>query len=240
MLLPGLNSNEAKNLLLSVGTHRKKRLLSPVEVAILFQRAINNGASKETCAQFVHLNSPDMIVLFLKLLELSPLVQLSTDWGQTGSTISFTSARLLSALSKDEQEITCQEIMTNQLNKSEVIQVIQLRKRSGRNITECLNEVVGMRPIITKIHLIMGAITNPDVQESLLKFSQIERDTLFRSIISEIYSAGEKLSGRLGIKRFSISTDERGFNIISSKHGPSFEHVINQTLINKLVASNDK
>jgi hypothetical protein len=239
MILPGLTSDEAKNLILSVGTHHGRRPLSPMEVATLFQKAIKKGASKKLCAQFVHLNGPSMVSRFLKLLELSSLVQLSTDWGQKGSTISFSSAQQLSNLSKDEQEMACREIMTNQLTRVEVEQIVQLKQRSGRTIAECLNDIIRMRPTITKVHVILGAITNTDVQERLSKYRQIERDNLFQGVISEMYPSGRTLSGRLGISQFSIVTDEQGFNIISPKQGPSFEHVITQVLANKLIVDHD-
>ena len=180
-----------------------------------------------------------MVSRFLNLLELSPLTQLSTDWGQTELTISFSSAWQLSCLSKDEQEISCREIITNQLRSKEVQQVVQLRKRSGRTLVECLNEVVGMRPTVTRIHLILGTITNTDVQEKLSNLSQIERDNLFRDISSVMYRGVKKLSGRLGTNRFSIVTDEHGINIICPKQDSSFEDEINQELANRMIGGHD-
>jgi hypothetical protein len=239
MILPGLTSDEAKNLLLSVGTHHVRRLLSPMEVATLFQKAIKKSASKELCAQFVHLNGSSMVSRFLKLLDLSPLVQLSTDWRQTGPTISFTSAWQLSCFSENEQEVACRYIMTNQLKTKEVEQVVQLRKRSGRNISECVNEVIGMRKTIIKVHLIIGAIIDVSVQERLSKYKQIERDNLFQSVISTIYPEAKKLSGRLGINRFSIITDEEGSNIICSKQDSAFEHLLSQALDKRLAVENE-
>lgn len=234
MILAGLNPEEAKNLLLSVCIRSGKRPLSPVEVALLFQKAMDHGANKKMCAQFVHLNGPSMISRFLMLLELSPLVQLSVDWGHTVSTISFSSAWHLLSLNVDEQEFACREIITNRFRSKEVEQVIQLRKRSRRTLVECLNEVIGMRPTITKVHVILGAIINPDVEEKLSHFTQVERDNLFRDLISVTYPEGKSLSGRLGTNRFSIVTDEQGVNIINPKQAPSLEHLITEKLAKKL------
>ena len=130
MMLPGLTPEEAKGLILSVGTHRGKRPLSPVEVARLFHKAISHGANRKECALFVHLIGTHMVSRFLRLLDLDHFVQHSIDWRQTGPTISFTSAWKLSKFPKKEQAEACLEIMGHQLGTKEVEQAV-FREKTG-------------------------------------------------------------------------------------------------------------
>jgi hypothetical protein len=233
MLLPGLTAEESKGLILSVGTHHGKRPLSPMEVAKLFKKALFHGASREECASFVRLKGPDMVLRFLRLLDLNHFVQHSTDWRQTGASISFTSAWRLSTLPNKAQEGACIEIMANQLTTKEVEQVVQLKQRSGRGFAECLAEVVGMRPTITKIHVILGAVTDDRVKEWLGKLSQVQRDGVFTHVLAEAYPAATSVSGRLGTEKFSIVTNEQGYTLIS--RDGSFETSITKTLAEKMV-----
>jgi hypothetical protein len=234
MLLPELTAEESKALLLSVGTHHGHRPLSPVEVAKLFKKAISNGASREQCASFAHLEGPDMISRFLRLLELPSFVQHSTDWRQTGPTISFTSAWKLTVLPKEEQEETCVEIMVNQLRTKEVEQVVQLRQRSGRKASDCLREVVRMRPTVERVHVILGAVTDTKVKEWLSNQTQVQRDRLFEQLLAQTYHDAHKCSGRLGIDRFTIVTDDQGYTIVNPGRDGSFESVITQSLSKKM------
>jgi hypothetical protein len=233
MLLPGLTAEESKRLILSVGTHHGKRPLSPTEVAILFRKALFRGASREECASFVRLKGPDMVSRFLRLLDLNPFVQHSTDWRQTGPTVSFTSAWKLSTLPTKAQEEACIEIMANQLTTKEVEQVVQLQQRSGRRFAECLSEVVGMRPSITKVYVILGAITDAKVKEWLGKITQLQRDNVFTQVLAEAYPAITSCSGRLGTEKFSIVTNEQGYTLIN--RDASFETSITKTLAGKMV-----
>jgi hypothetical protein len=234
MLLKGLTPEEAKALILSVGTHRGKRHLSPVEVAKLFQKAISYGASLEECASFVHLKGSDMVSRFLRLLNLNPFVQHTTDWRQTGPTISFTSAWKLSVLSNIEQKEVCLEVMENQLGTKEVEQVIQLRQRSGRKLTDCVAEVVGMRPSIVRVHVILGAIIDTNLKEWLGTKSQVQRDILLTEVLTQAYPAAKKCSGRLGTDRFTIVTNDQGYTVINPNRDDTFEALIAKILTKKM------
>lgn len=234
MLLQGLTPEEAKGLILSVGTHRANRSLSPLEVARLFRKAISHGASREECASFVHLSGADMVSRFLRLLDLNPFVQHATDWRQTGPTISFTSAWKLSAFANKEQEGACLEIMANQLKTKEVEQAVQLERRSGRSFAACVAEVVRMRPSIVKVHVILGAIKDHEVENWLRTQSQSQRDTLFARVLAQAYPAAKKCSGRLGTDRFTIVTNDQGYTVVNPNRDNSFEPLIIQALRKKM------
>ena len=77
----GLSADEYKQLLMSVGTHRGVRPITPVQVAALFKRAADAGSTPAASAEATHV-SASMVSRFLKLLELSPDIQHLVDWGQ--------------------------------------------------------------------------------------------------------------------------------------------------------------
>ncbi len=182
----------------------------------------------------MHLNGTDMVSRFLRLLELSPFVQYSTGWRQTGPTISFTSAWRLNGFSHAAQDDVCREIMANQLGTKEVEQVVQIRNRSGRPLSECVAEVVRMRREILKVHLIMGALTEPSIEKQLAGKTQAERDEIFGSVLAELFPMAPKMSGRLGDSKFTIVTNEEGQAIVSRLNGGSFEAAITQGLREKM------
>src|SRR5262245_60099145 len=98
MALAALSGEERKRLLLSVGTHRRERYLSPVEVAHLFQKATRGGDTLADLAAAVQLDGTSWVARFITLLKLTPDVQHMVDWGKSGSTLAFTSAVELARL----------------------------------------------------------------------------------------------------------------------------------------------
>lgn len=230
MRLPSLTANELRDLILSVGTHHRKRKLSPVEVASLFLLAIQNGATLEDCADTVHLNGTSMISRFLRLQQLSPAIQHLIDWGQSGATIGFSSAVELVKLNEDEQEILASKVLEKQLTKTEVQQIVQLRMRSKRGINNCVDEVMGMRPTTEIRHVFIGSILDSELIAYLKKCSQRQRDELLEESLKESCPELNLKSGRLGTTSFTLVTDD-----VSAKHfkGPEkdkFEQKVNSFL----------
>ena len=235
-MLPGLTIDEARDLVLSIGTHFGKRRLSPIEVAKLFRKALDSGASTKMCAQAVGLTGPAMISRFTQLLKLSPKISYMVDWGQSSSMISFASAWRLAELSELEQELVAPQIIANQMNKEEVRQLIQLQKRSQKNINECVNDVLRMRPTITKRYVFLGAIMEASVRMRLGEMRQVERDEMFASVIDELWGKLPNTTIHLGAARFTVATDERGAERFKKdvRPGCSSEEAINQALISKV------
>ena len=233
-MLPGLTHEEARDLVLSVGTHHGRRRLSPLEVAELFQKALTSGATLQECAHFVNLTGPAMISRFVRLLRLSAQIRHMVDWGQTGATMAFAAAWRLAELGEDEQEAVVREIIANEMTREEVRQLVQLKKRSRRRMEECVSEVLRMRPAVTKHHVFLGAVTDEDTRQGLAKLKQGERDEVLASALTETYGVLPKTSGRLGIERFTIVTDEEGAARLKLGGGPGFEVAINQSLATKV------
>ncbi len=82
-----LTNEERRQLLLSVGTHRGQRPLSPFEVAELFARAISKGATLAECAAAASLEGTTWVSRFLRLLKLPSTVTHLVDWGGGSGTI---------------------------------------------------------------------------------------------------------------------------------------------------------
>ena len=84
-----LSPQELQGLLLSVGTHRGKRLLSPVEVANLFAKVTSEGGRLGDCARAAQLEGTTMVGRFLRLLKLPESVRHLVDWGSNPGAIGF-------------------------------------------------------------------------------------------------------------------------------------------------------
>jgi hypothetical protein len=233
-MLPGLTAEEARDLIMSVGTHHGKRRISPVEAALLIQKALKAGCSVETCAQVLGFKDPTMVSWFLKLLKVDSGLHHLIGWGRASGTVSFIAATEIGSLNEDEQKEAFDLAISNQLSKLEVFQAVQLRKRSKRRISECVAEVTRMRPIITRKHVFLGAIVDEKIRNHLAKLKQSERDDLLSGVIAEIYGKLSKTSARLGVDRFTIVTDEKGAAVLQQGDLSSFEPAINQSLASKV------
>src|SRR5438128_180224 len=116
MALAALTVAERQQLILSVGTHRGERHLSPIEVAHLFQKAIWGGDSASDLAETVSLDGTSQVSRFLALLKLPPDVQHLVDWGKSGDSLAFTAAFELSRLGNaDDQRKAIEAVLRHSL-----------------------------------------------------------------------------------------------------------------------------
>lgn len=204
MTLEALTPEEKKLLLLSIGTHRGARLLSPVEVASLLRKAIEGGASLAECAASVHLEGPSWVSRFLSLLKLPDDVRHVIHWGRSGGTLAFTSAFELSRLDDaSDQRRAVQAVLEYDLNTSEVRQLVQARKRSNKNIDECVTAVLKMRPQIETRHVFIGSVLRDDSRARLRQLSQMRRDEILQSILINTFK-DLRVTGRLGPEKFTL------------------------------------
>lgn len=140
---------------------------------------------------------------FLRLVDLPPEVQDWVDWGAGKDFIGFSSAVELGRLSNhEEQRFVAQAILSERLTSKEVRQVVQLRERSRQPIRDCVREIVGMRPVVEKRYVFMGAVVDDDVVAVLSELPQTERDALLACGIEALSLQGA--SGRLGPRLFTL------------------------------------
>jgi hypothetical protein len=229
MNLFGLQPEEFQKLLLSVGSHLKGRALTPIEVGVLFERMLANGATAEDCAKAVHFDGSSMVHRFTKLLSLAPTIQHNVDWGSSGATIGFSAAAELARLDSVDQESLAEAAMQHGMSSAEVKQAVQLRKRSERDIATCIQEVLGMRPEVVRRHVFVGAITSEAVRRGLATYDQHGRDALFTTQLANYLPGPHILGAKLGTARFTIVTDDTGSAILR-RVSPDFETALNASL----------
>ena len=209
-MLPGLSEIEFKQLLLSVGTHRSARVLTPCEVAFLFQKAINHGASLQDCAKAVLLDGPTWISRFLRTLKLDKNIRHLVGWGQATGSVSFTSATEVARLKTNEQAHVFTSILENKLSSKEIRELVQICLRSGRPIKHCISEVVSLRPQVIRQHMFVGAVASPQVKQALRLKTQAERDALFRDLVVSRVPELQHSAVKLGAENFAIITNDEG------------------------------
>lgn len=225
-----LTPNERQGLLLSVGTHRGKRPLSPVEVASLFGKILAAGGSLSDCARASRLEGTTIVARFLRLLKLPETVRHLVDWGSSPGTIGFSAGAELARLEDAaEEEEVVRGVLTNRLSGSEVRQVIQLRKRSKRPVTDCLNEVVGMRPRIDKRYVYVGAVTDSALKSAFASMTQRDRDEFLAGAIKGVFDAKTLSVTRLGPDRFTL-VGGAAFGEAMNEKKDSLEREINDAL----------
>jgi len=191
------------------GTNKKGRPLSPIEVGLLLRQARDAGESLEECAKALRLNGTGHIGRFLRILELPKDLRHLIAWsgdGKNGITFScaFELARLPDA---EDQRAVVQYILSHSINSKEVRQIAQLRNRSERPISECVEEVLGMRTIVEKRYVFIGSISDQNMEDALEGFSQQQRDSMLASCIKHLDLQGA--SGRLGNRFFTLVGDGR-------------------------------
>jgi len=202
----GLSPEQQKQLILSVGSHKSARPLTPLEVGLLLVTAMSAGSTPQELAAFVHLDGPSMISRFSRLLDLAGDVHHLIDWGNSQSTVGFTAASELARLqSHDEQRSAIRAALENRLSSFEIKQIVQARLRSHRDIQACIAEIIGMRPRVERIHLFIGSVISQDIRDKLSKMTQHERDKLFSQLMRGTYPDLKSASARLGIERFTIT-----------------------------------
>ena len=231
MGVDALSQQERQRLLLSVGTHREHRPLSPVEVASVFAKVMSTGGSLSDCARAASLEGTTIVSRFLRLLKLPASVWHLVGWGSVAGMVGFSSGAEIARLDDDTaEEALVNGVLTNRLSGSEVRQVVQLRKRSKRPLQDCLNEVVGLRPRIEKRYVYVGAVTEAALKISLAAMTQLERDQLLGTVVGTVLGAKGVALTRLGTNRFTL-VGAADFGEAMNRKKESLEQEINDALV---------
>ena len=223
-----------KNLILSVGQHSAQRPFSPVEVATGLELLESHGMSNAEIAQLLLLSGTSMVSRFFKLLNISPNIRHVIDWGATGATLSFSSAVEIARLKEEEQNAVVTKALEYSLTKDEIIQIVQIRKRSGRDIGSCINEIIDMRPKYETKYVLVGAVYEKALHQILSEIKQYDRDIILKNVIDSRLEKSILWEGRLGITKFTlVGEEELQQAIINLK--PDFETVINDWLLAEVI-----
>lgn len=203
-MLADLSDLELGHLQMSVGygAHKKGRPLSPVEVGKLIRRVKEAGVSTEDCAKTINLGKSG-IGRFLRILDLPADIQHLVSWGRQKGFVSFSAATQLTRFKNaEDQHAVVKSILSEGLNSKETGQVAQLRIRSGKEISECLKEILNMRPVIEKRHVFIGTIDDENITSILADLTQAERNSILQS--SFVALNLDEISGRLGKNLFTL------------------------------------
>ena len=232
--MKGLSPSEIGQLILSVGTHRSERPLSPIEVAKLIQKALEAGERRKEIAIRLHLNGSTIIGRFIRLLSLPPQVQHLIGWGSDPVTLSFSAASGIAQLSSaQDQYALAKASLENQLNRLEITQVVQIRQRSGKPIENCIEEVLNQRPIIEKRHVIVGELLSERLKTELEQVSQLERDSVLQSVLERYVPDIPPLGAQLRDGYFFLIGDDEFHRAIMSL-SDGFEKSITEYLMLEL------
>ena len=232
--MKGLLSREISQLILSVGTHKSQRPLLPIEVAEYMQKALDAGEKRKDIAEKLYLEDSSIIGRFIRLLSLPAQVQQIIGWGSDPTTISFTAASEIARLdSSQEQSPLAKAALENQFNKSEIIQVVQIRRRSGNSIESCIKAVLDQRPIVERRYVVIGEMRSEILKDKLKQISQQERNNLLQLVLERHGPDTPHLGAKLGAEYFILVGDEHFHSaIVTLPQG--FEESITEYLMQEL------
>lgn len=231
--MKGLPPDLAKKLILSVGTHRPDRLLSPVETGQAMQQARDGGMTTKELAEALHFDGTTMIGRFIKLLSLPVRMHPLIGWGADAATISFSTASEIARLPATEQMTFSQAVLSHQFGLSEVKQIVQIRQRSGKSIEETIQAVLDQRNVVVQRHVIVGAVLAEDLRQRLRQMTQEERNVLLRQALEKHSPSLASVGAKLGADNFTLVGDKQFQKAVTSLPN-GFEEAITQYLQQEL------
>ena len=226
----GITVREFQDLILSVGTHRGKRRLSPLEVARLLEKAVRANMSKHECASALGVGTTQ-VNTFLKLLVLAPQIQHLADWrGTKNASIPFSTLAELARLSPCDQIEASQAILRHGMTWKEGVQLAQIVSRSGKAIEKCIADVLQLRPQIETRYLFVGAITSKHLARHLHSLPQSVRDTMMNAVMARLTGSDYSMQGRLGFRNFTFLSDHNLTRLLNQKPD-EIERMVNELLV---------
>lgn len=213
----GLTPEESAQLVMSIGTQRQTRPLSPAETARLISRARAAGETAASIAAAAGLTGTTMIGRLSKMETLDPTVAAMVDWGDSGATLSFSSAVDLARISPGDQLRVAMAALESRMTRFEVKEVVQLIERSGQDAMTCVEEVVQSRPRLDTINVTLGEIVDAKVVDRLSILPQSERDEMLKKSLLSVDPIFETSQVRLGSDHFVIATRGPAYSRLDRK-----------------------
>jgi hypothetical protein len=205
-MLDSLSSDERRDLILSVGTHKKNRRLSPIQVAQLLNRLYQNqGIPLNQIAQELELKDSSILRRYISLLSLPLELQPLIIWGTSPGYLSFSVAAEISRAKEfDKITLLAKDALENQRSKEELRAILQCNLRGGGSLTECIEKIDSIRPKVTNHYVFLGQIP------TLTNGSQSEEQysVELRAILSKLVHEENVLSAAIKNGRFSFTLTE--------------------------------
>ena len=203
-MICGLSQTELQSLILSVGTHRGRRRLSPMEVAALLRQAMEAGTSRQALSDTLKI-SEVQVSRFIRLFDLEPELRDLADWGRgNGATLPFSSLLEIARLPAVQQIEVATNALAHRLTKAEFRQISQISQRSEQDISDCIANVIERRPQVQTQFVLIGSIQRGELQEHLETQLQDTRDCLLKEVLGKLGQSSQAIRGRLGSKTFTI------------------------------------
>lgn len=233
-----LEPHEQKQLILTIGSHKGKRPLSPVETGTYIRRAVQRGTELKEIAELTQLEGTTQLSRFMKMLALPEDTHHLIDWGKSegggvGFTTAFEVARLPSA--RDQRE-AIDAVLTHALSSAEARSLVQLRVRGAKSIEECVEGVVKMRPVVEVRRLLIGTITDAELRTVLVMKTQAERDSLIAACAAKHGLDDPKIFARLAPDRFTIVGPDKAL-AKHARNANQLEAQLNECLAQQLRGS---
>lgn len=232
-----LEPHDLRGLILSVGTHRVERQLSPLEVGVLVRKAVLRGTNLKEMAEATQLEGTTQLSRFTKLLELPAETHHLIDWGKSVAGVGFTAAFEIARLSgaEDKREAMA-AVVEHGLSSAEARSLVQLRRRGAASIRECVDAVIRMRPTFEVRRVFIGSVTSSDARAALATKTQAARDALITACMKINGLGDPRISAKLGTDRFTIAGPDEAM-AGPSRAAEQTELLLNECLARKLRGS---
>jgi len=221
------------DLLLSVGTHKGKRPLIPIEVSNLILRLKDEekiddketskrlGLGKPSKISNIDKRDTTQVKQFLKLQKLSSKSKNLFGWGGTEpDKIPFTTGTIIADLNEKDQDIVIQSCIERGIIKNEAIRILDLKKKSpAMKIEECIEKVLKIRPI-TEVWYIVSHTINSNFFKTIQKNAETSGKSIVdycKEIIKSKFNKGKIESVILKGSTIYISMDEECYNFIEQE-----------------------
>lgn len=203
----GLSAEEWTNLVLSVNTHRTTRRLSPAEVALLVQRALNK-VDRTELSDALGLRDASMVSRFDSLNQLDPDLRDLVDWGTKAGCLSMSVASELAPLRpRSERRRAFDAALTHRFNKEEALQLAQSFRRRFGSMEACIEAALETRPRLERTEVIIGAVIDEGVRAILETMSPSQRKAAFDELLDARFPGVTRLGATLNVGHFSISIE---------------------------------
>jgi len=227
--MKGLTSDEAFALSRSIGNNVSgyAPMLKPVEVSKLLEKAISNGNSIKDIALFLQehakiktvASGSTMVSRTIRLFKkLDPslhdnVVYKTFSSGDRSSLkdISFQSAVELTRFNIEDQKKVFEAVVKNNLKKEDIKSILHFVNKAGLSLDEAVIKIKKTKGKSNE-QTIVSQINLKEMNNHLYSISQVDRDKIFKSIVSKSINFKHK-DLHLGVMTFAFTVDEENKKI---------------------------
>ena len=200
----GLRDDEWRDLVLSVNVHRKNRRLSPIQVARYMRRALEE-TDTESLAGALGFDDTTTFNKILRLAELPADLASIVQWGtRRGSVSMSTASELLRLPSPTAVQHAMHAAAEHNLTREEARQLVQIQKRSGQSVQDCVNSVLRTRPHVERSELIIGSFVSGEARARITSLGNEASARMLKRILAREYPDVTCRAVRVNEDHFSL------------------------------------